>query len=254
MGTIISWTNETWNPTTGCTKISAGCKNCYAERLSLRFGWSKKPWTHANETENIKLHPNRLSFPAKLKKPSRIFVNSMSDIFHRHIPDDYIAQVFAVMAENPQHVFQVLTKRPERAAQWAGPWTENIWMGTSVEDKRALTRIDHLRGCDARVRFISFEPLIEGLDEFSLEGVHWAIVGGESGPGYRPMDHAWARGIRDVSLRDGAAYFFKQSAAHRTEMGTSLVHEDGSEWLWQQFPGAFTPPVMTKPAQAPKHS
>lgn len=250
MGTIISWTNETWNPTTGCTKISAGCKNCYAERLSLRFGWSQKPWTVGNEEENVRLHPSRLAFPAKLKKPSRIFVNSMSDVFHRQIPDDYIAQIFEVMARNPQHVFQVLTKRPERAAEWPGPWTDNIWMGTSVEDQRALQRIDHLRTCGAKTRFISFEPLIEDLGDLSLDGIHWGIVGGESGPGYRPMDHAWARRIRDVCLRDGVAYFFKQSAAPRTEMGTSLIHEDGSEWLWQQFPHELTPPVMTKPAPA----
>lgn len=247
MGTLISWTNETWNPTTGCTKISAGCANCYAEKLSLRFGRSKKPWTKGNERENVVLHTARLDKPRKLKKPSRIFVNSMSDLFHSLIPDDYISKVFEVINDCPQHTFQILTKRPERASAWNGPWGDNIWMGTSIEDVRSLARLPDLVGCGAKTKFISFEPLLEDLGSFSLSGVDWAIVGGESGGGFRPMDHAWARNIRDNCLRDNIAFFFKQSANFLTERGTSLIHEDGSEWLWQQFPGELTPPVMTKP-------
>ena len=247
MGTIISWTNETWNPTTGCTKVSAGCANCYAERLSLRFGWSAKPWTRANESINMVLHPERLNKPKKIKKPSRIFVNSMSDLFHRGIPDDYIAQVFEVMNECPQHVFQVLTKRPERVEHWDGPWTKNIWMGTSIEDVRSLERLEPLRSSKARIKFISFEPLVEDLGEFSLEGVDWAIVGGESGPGYRKMSHAWARNIQRVCERDGVAFFFKQSSAARTEMGISLRHTDDSFHVWQQYPGNLADPVPGEP-------
>jgi len=247
MSTIIAWTNETWNPTTGCSRITDGCRNCYAERLSLKFGWSKKPWTAAHAAENVVLHPERLRKPYSFKKPSKVFVNSMSDLFHEQIPDDYIAQVFAVMADLPQHTFQVLTKRPERAAEWAGPWPANIWMGTSVEDARVAHRIDTLRRCKAQTRFLSCEPLIGPLGPVDLTGIHWIIVGGESGPGFRPMDHAWARDIRDQCVDAGTAFFMKQSAAFRTETGTSLLEEDGSRWNWYQYPGDLCPPVQVSP-------
>ena len=244
MGTIISWTDESWNPTTGCSKVSEGCRHCYAESLSLKRGWSQEPWTAPYAALNVKLHPDRLRKPYAFKRPTRVFVNSMSDLFHEQIPDDYIARVFAVMNDLPQHTFQVLTKRPERAATWAGPWTPNIWMGTSVEDARVLHRVDSLRQCGASTRFLSCEPLIGPLGAFNLTGIHWVIVGGESGSGYRPMDHKWAREIRDQCEDEAVAFFFKQSAAFHTERGTALIEADGSPWIYQQFPGALTPPQL----------
>ncbi len=165
MGTKIGWTDQTWNPTTGCSRVSEGCRHCYAESLSLRNGWSRKPWTHNNAPENVVLHPERLRKPYSWKTPSRVFVNSMSDLFHEQVPDAFIAQVFAVMADLPQHTFQVLTKRPERAATWPGPWPANVWMGTSTENQRAADeRIPHLLRTPAAVRFISAEPLLGPLD------------------------------------------------------------------------------------------
>src|SRR5262249_14448149 len=151
-------------------------------------------------------------------------------------PDSFIAKVFDIMAELPQHTFQVLTKRPERASAWAGPWTDNIWMGTSVENRCVVQRIDALRQCGAHIRFFSFEPLLGPIGEIDLTGIHWVIVGGESGPHYRPMDHAWAREIRDQCVAHGIAFFFKQSAAPRSEMGVVLLEEDGSATQWRQYP------------------
>jgi protein gp37 len=240
MGTKIRWTNETWNPTTGCSRVSAGCKHCYAEHISLRFGFSKKPWTARNAKENVVLHPERLRKPYGWRAPKRVFVNSMSDLFHEAIPDDYIRDVFEVMADLPQHTFQVLTKRPERAASWEGPWTPNIWMGTSVEDRRVLARVDQLRCCSAAIRFISAEPLLGPLEALNLDGIDWVIVGGESGPGYRRMDHDWACGIRDKCVESGVAFFFKQDSGPRTEMRPWL---DGMSW--EQYPGDLVPPRPT---------
>jgi protein gp37 len=229
MPTVISWADETWNPTTGCSRVSDGCRFCYAETLSLRFGWSKKPWTRGNAAENVVLHPERLRKPYAWKTVRRVFVDSMADLFHEMVPDDYIALVFAVMNDLPQHIFLVLTKRPERAAAWPGPWGRNIWMGTSVESPRVKTRIDNLRTCTAQTRFLSCEPLLADLGPLDLRGIHWVIVGGESGYhiGQHPerhMDHAWARRIRDHCLAADppVAFFFKQSSGPRTEMGTEL--------------------------------
>lgn len=245
---IIAWTTRTWNPTFGCSHVSEGCRNCYAEQLSLKFGWSKQPWTAPHAAENVKVRPERLREPDKLKEPSRIFVNSMSDLFHPLIPDTFRAQVFDTMARANQHTYQVLTKRPELAAKWAGPWLANIWMGASVEDARNAHRIAQLRDCPAQVRFLSIEPLIAPVGNMDLTGIHWVIVGGESGPHYRPMDHAWARDIRDQCVAAGVAFFFKQSAARFTERGTALIEEDGSAWEWRQFPGEFTPPRQVRAA------
>lgn len=248
MATLISWTDETWNPTTGCSHVSDGCRYCYAETLSLRFGWSKKSWTHNNAAENVVLHPERLHKPYTWKGPKRVFVNSMSDLFHEHVPDDFIARVFAVMNDLPQHIFQVLTKRPERAATWPGPWPSNIWMGTSVEDRRVVHRIDHLRLCQAQTRFLSCEPLLGDLGDIDLTGIHWVIAGGESGlhirtHSEREMDHAWARRLRDLCLEASppVAFFFKQSSGIRTEMGTELIEEDGSTTTWREFPQTSQP-------------
>lgn len=173
----------------------------------------------------------------------------MSDLFHELIPDDFIAQVFAVMNDCTEHTFQVLTKRPERAATWPGPWTPNIWMGTSVEDQRAADqRIPALARCAANTRFLSCEPLLAPVDLAPwLRDLDWVIVGGESGPNFRPMDHAWARSLRDQCVAAGVAFFFKQSAAFQTERGTALEELDRSRTIWQQYPGHLDPPTKIAP-------
>lgn len=252
MATLISWTDETWNPTTGCSKISEGCRYCYAEGLSLRFGWSKKAWTTPHETENVICHPERLNKPYTWKKPSRVFVNSMSDLFHRMVPDEFIGQTFAVMANTPQHTYQILTKRPERAADWPGPWPENIWMGTSVEDQRVVSRIDEIRRCGAQTKFLSCEPMIGPID-YDMSGIDWVICGGESGRHMTPgnprwLRMEWARHLRDISEDAGAAFFFKQDSGIRTEMRPWLVEEDGSCWEWHQYPGHHPAPVRVNTA------
>lgn len=243
---IIAWCDVTWNPTFGCSKVSEGCRHCYAETIALRFKHSKKPWTTPNAGENVQLKEHKLREPYKLKEPMRVFVNSMSDLFHEQVPDEYIAKVFAVMNDLPQHTFQVLTKRPERAATWPGPWTDNIWMGTSVEDYRVAHRIAELRECDAKVRFLSCEPLIgpleESLDFVDFSGIHWIIVGGESGAHMKSPDNPrwmrqeWARHIRDLCEIHDTAYFYKQDAGIRTEMRPWLVEEDGSHTHIRQYP------------------
>lgn len=238
MPTAIAWTEETWNPTTGCSRISEGCRHCYAERLSLNRGWSKLPWTAANAQQNVILHPDRLDKPRTWRDPRRVFVNSMSDLFHEAIPDDFIRQIFAVMHDCERHTFQVLTKRPERAATWPGPWTPNVWQGTSIENRRALVRLDAIRKCGAAIRWVSFEPLLEDLGPLDLSGIDWVVVGGESGPGFRPMDHGWARAIREQCVAAGIPFFFKQSAAHRRRGGDLLVEADGRRTRWQQYPNA----------------
>ena len=245
--TKISWANVTWNPVSGCSRVSDGCSNCYAETLSLRRKWTKLPWTGENAKANVQLKPKKLKEPYRYKEPSRVFVNSMSDLWHPIVPDDYLAKVFEVMADLPQHVFQVLTKRPRRAAKWIDGWGDNVWMGTSVENKKTLFRIDQLRECQAKTLFLSLEPLLEDLGELNLEGIDWVIVGGESGKGFRPMDHAWAREIRDQCVEQGVAFFFKQSAAYQTEKGTELIEADGTKTTWQQYPD--TMPTEPTPEQ-----
>jgi len=236
---IISWTTNTWNPTHGCHKVSEGCRFCYAERISLQKGFTKKPWTAANATENVLLKPHKMRDPLKIKEPTRIFVNSMSDLFHELVPDDYRRQIFDIMNQCPQHVFQILTKRPERAAEWAYGWANHIWLGTSVESAKWISRIEHLKHCAATAKFVSAEPLLAPLGPVDWTGVDWVIVGGESGPDAvrRNMPHAWARDIRDQCAAAQVAFFFKQSSATRTEMGTALHHGDGTFWTWHQWPG-----------------
>jgi protein gp37 len=241
--TAISWTDTTWNPTTGCSKVSEGCRHCYAETLSLRFRRSQLPWTARHAAVNVRFHPERLRAPYRLRRPSRIFVNSMSDLFHEQLSDAVIRQIWDVMCDLPQHTFQILTKRPARAAEWPGPWPAHIWQGTSIESRRWVTpRLSALRQCPATIRFLSCEPLLEDLGPLDLSGIHWLIVGGESGPGYRPMPHAWARALRDQCVAAGIPFFFKQSAAARTESGIGLEEPDGSRWLWRQMPGTLIPP------------
>jgi protein gp37 len=206
---LIEWTEATWNPVTGCSKISAGCKHCYAERMALRLRAMGKP-QYANGFQ-LTLQPQALKVPLGWRSPRTIFVNSMSDLFHEEVGLAFTKKVFEVMNKCPQHTFQILTKRPQVAADLAPflSWTPNIWMGTSVEDDRVLHRIASLRMIPARVRFLSVEPLIGPLPRLPLVGIHWVIAGGESGPGAREMQIEWVRQIRDRCLQRGVPFFFK---------------------------------------------
>jgi protein gp37 len=206
----IEWTQMTWNPTTGCTKISAGCKFCYAEIMAKRLqsmGLDK----YADAFE-LRIHPEALAVPYTWKKGKMIFVNSMSDLFHEDVPLEFIQKVFKVMNDNQQHTFQVLTKRAERlyAIHHLLQWTENIWMGVSVEDERVVERIDFLRHTNAKVKFLSCEPLIGPLLNLNLENMDWVIVGGESGRKARPMKKEWATQILEQCMDSDVAFFFKQ--------------------------------------------
>jgi protein gp37 len=216
--TKIEWTEAVWNPVTGCTKVSAGCRNCYAERMAKRL--QAMGVERYRNGFQVTLHPDLLDAPIKWRKPRKIFVNSMSDLFHPGVPDAFILKVFETMNRATQHVFQILTKRPERVSMMAERlnWTPNIWMGTSVENMKVIERVDHLRKVPARVRFLSCEPLLGPL-KLNLDGIHWVIVGGESGPGARPMDEQWVREIRDQCVKENVAFFFKQWGGvqkHRT--------------------------------------
>jgi protein gp37 len=238
----IEWTEATWNPVTGCSKVSPGCAHCYAETLSLRFGWSPKPWTPENASVNVRLRPDRLDQPLRWRRPRMIFVNSMSDLFHELIPTEYIESVFEVMRACPQHTFQILTKRPERMRDvvlFALPdqlvELPNVWLGTSIENARFNSRADTLRRVPAAVRFISAEPLLGSLyplrqpeRHLDLTGIDWLIVGGESGPNARPMDAEWARELRDACVDAGVAFFFKQWGGRTAKSGGKTL--DGREW------------------------
>lgn len=221
MATIskIEWTEATWNPVTGCTKISAGCKNCYAERMAFRLQAMGNP--RYKNGFRVALHHDLIDLPLSWKKPKLIFVNSMSDLFHKDVPFDFILRIFQTMEKASWHTFQILTKRSERLLELAPylPWPENVWQGVSVENEKVSYRIDHLRKVPAKVRFISCEPLIGPLDNLNLDGIHWVIVGGESGPGARPMHPDWVRSIRDQCNKQNVAFFFKQWGGvqkHRT--------------------------------------
>jgi protein gp37 len=236
----IEWTDATWNPVTGCTKISPGCKFCYAERLMERFG--RQAFT------DVVLHPDRLALPLRWRAPRRVFVNSMSDLFHERVPTRFINDVFDVMERASQHVFQVLTKRPGRILEWrqAGAWPrpipKHIWIGVSVESAAFLWRVDRLRAVDAPVRFVSAEPLLGPLTGLTLDGVDWVITGGESGgsaeralvemqrgrPVPRPDRAAWVREIRDLCATRGVAFFHKQWGGRTPKAGGRLL--DGREW------------------------
>ena len=219
--TSIEWTDATWNPVAGCTVLTAGCTNCYAMRMAARLeamgvekyrGLTRKSGGRAKWTGKIKLDDAALSIPAKWSKPRRVFVNSMSDLFHQDVPAEFIARVWNVMADTPRHTYQILTKRPDRMVEIVPslPKLPNVWLGTSVEDGRVLHRIDELRRVPAAIRFISFEPLIGSVAGADLEDIHWAIVGGESGPKSRYMDPAWVDEIETMCRRSDAAFFFKQ--------------------------------------------
>lgn len=213
MATIstIEWTEQTWNPTTGCTKISPGCKNCYAEVMANRLKAMKAPGYENGFS--LSLMPQRLSQPLQRKKPTVYFVNSMSDLFHEDIPDQFLDQVFSVIRQTPQHTYQILTKRAARLPEYfrTRGCPENVWLGVSVEDRQyGIPRIDYLRLVDARIRFLSIEPLLEDISEIDLAGIHWVIVGGESGHHARPMQEKWVAIIKAKADAAGSAFFFKQ--------------------------------------------
>ena len=214
----IEWTEATWNPVTGCDEVSPGCAHCYARTLAERFrGVPGHPYEQGFD---LQLRPERLNQPIEWKRPRLIFVNSMSDLFHEGIEDRFIRSVFDVMGRAEQHTFQVLTKRSERLADIAASlsWPSNVWMGVSVENQRWTTRVDDLRRVPAAVRFLSCEPLLGPLD-LNLNGIHWVIAGGESGPGARPMRPEWVRSLRDQCAEADVPFFFKQWGAH-DEAGT----------------------------------
>jgi protein gp37 len=224
----IEWTEATWNPLTGCTKISPGCKHCYAERMSLRLQAMGQP-NYANGFD-LTLHEGALEVPLRWKKPQKIFVNSMSDLFHKDVPDEFIFKTFDVMGRAAWHRFQVLTKRSDRLLELnlQLPWTRNIWMGVSVEDRDYTFRIDHLRQTNAYVKFLSLEPLLGPLRRLRLTGIDWVIVGGESGPGARRMDPAWVSDIRKQCVESGVPFFFKQwGGVNKKQTGREL---EGRTW------------------------
>jgi protein gp37 len=230
----IEWTDMTWNPVTGCTKISSGCKNCYAERMAKRLQAMGQP--NYRKGFHVTLHPHALDKPLGLKRPRVIFVNSMSDLFHETIPESFIQQVFEVMRRASWHHFQVLTKRAARLAEMAPriDWPANVWMGVSVEDENNIQRIDHLCGVGASLKFLSLEPLIGPLPGLRLDGIDWVIVGGESGPGSRPIKEEWVLEIRDRCLAAGVPFFFKQWGGFRKKKAGRLL--EGR--TWDEMPSA----------------
>ncbi|MGI9250998.1 MAG: DUF5131 family protein [Pseudohongiellaceae bacterium] len=237
----IEWTDATWNPVTGCTKIGPGCENCYAERFAERWrGIAGHPYEQGFD---LRVWSSRLQQPLKWKKPRMIFVNSMSDLFHKKIDRAFIDQVFDSMEIADRHVYQVLTKRSSLMRDYikrrysSGQVPRHIWLGVSVEDAAHTSRINHLKQINSEARFISFEPLLGPIKDVNLSGIAWAIVGGESGPHARPMAVSWARRLRDICDRDGAAFFFKQWGGARPKSGGRLL--DGEEWNgfpWQIVP------------------
>jgi protein gp37 len=220
----IEWTELTWNPTTGCTKYSSGCKNCYAEIMSKRLkamGVEKY-----KDAFQVRIHPNQLSLPYTWKSPKIVFVNSMSDLFHEEVPADFVMQVFTVMNQNPRHIFQVLTKRIERLSKMEPElkWTENIWMGVSVEDSSVIHRVDKLRDTRAHIKFLSCEPLLGPLPALNLQGIHWVIVGGESGSSPRPMKEDWVLDIHKQCEEQGVRFFFKQWGGRNKKAAGRLLN------------------------------
>lgn len=226
--TTIEWTEATWNPVTGCSKLSAGCVNCYAERMAKRLQAMGQP-NYRNGFE-VTLHPHMLSLPLTWRKPRAIFVNSMSDLFHENVPLDFITEVFSVMQEAYWHRFQVLTKRAERLLELAPhlPWPANVWMGVTCERRDYVGRLDALRAVPAVMKFVSLEPLLGPMRRLDLRGLDWVIVGGESGPGARPMRPEWVTDIRDQCLDAEVAFFFKQwGGTCKKKAGREL---DGRTW------------------------
>lgn len=227
----IEWTEATWNPVTGCDEISPGCDNCYAARMAVRLrGMGVNNYRNGFE---VTMHDHMLERPLRWRKPKHVFVNSMSDLFHPEVTFDFISRVFRVMSIAGQHRFQVLTKRPKTMGHYvrkyaAGYVPPNVWLGTSVEGPDFLWRADELRGIPAAVKFLSLEPLLEDLGDIDLEGVHWVIVGGESGPGARPMNKDWVLKIKDQCEEASVPFFFKQwGGVHKSKTGRLL---EGQTW------------------------
>lgn len=242
-GSQIEWTEATWNPVTGCSKISPGCKHCYAERMAKRLHAMGQP-NYANGFK-VSLHEHMLEVPLRWKRPQRIFVNSMSDLFHEDVPETFILRVFEVMRRANWHEYQILTKRAARLEDLDRVlgWDPHIWMGVSVENQDHTYRIDHLRRTRARVKFLSLEPLLGPLRGLDLRGIEWAIVGGESGPGARPMDPAWVLEIRDQCVAADVSFFFKQwGGVLKSRTGRMLEGR-----TWDEMPdtkGVGAQPVM----------
>lgn len=232
LGSGIEWTEATWNPVTGCDKVSAGCKHCYAERMAERLRAMGQP--NYRNGFDLTLQPQMLEAPLRWKKPRTIFVNSMSDLFHEAVPTHYLQRVFSVMREANWHHFQVLTKRADRllALDPVLVWPANVWMGVSVESVRFTPRIDALRATRANVKFLSLEPLLGPLPHLNLDGINWVIVGGESGPGARPMAPEWVTSIRDQCRSAGVSFFFKQWGG-RNKQKTGRLLEGRT---WDQMP------------------
>jgi protein gp37 len=214
----IEWTQVTWNPVTGCSKVSQGCKHCYAERLAIRL--QKMGVQRYKNGFSVTLHEDAIQLPLRWKYPRIIFVNSMSDLFHKNMPSEFIKQVFTTMERCPQHIFQILTKRSKRLKELAGqlPWPSNLWMGVSVEDSRVINRVFDLQEVPAYIRFLSCEPLIGALDTIPLEGIKWVIVGGESGPKARPMKKEWVLSILQQCREADVPFFFKQWGGVRKDL------------------------------------
>ena len=233
----IEWTDATWNPTVGCTKVSPGCKHCYAEVMHRRLtemGMKK----YAEPFSVVRPWKPHVEEPLRWRRPRLVFVNSMSDLFHEHVPFDFLLQVFEVMRQASQHRFQVLTKRAERLRELAPrlPWPSNVWMGVSVESAKYVRRVDDLQAVPAAVRFLSIEPMLGPIPDLPLDGIHWVIVGGESGFRARPMELDWAREVRDQCTRAGTAFFLKQLGGSRDKRGGEQATLDGR--LWRNLPAS----------------
>jgi protein gp37 len=286
--TKISWATHTVNIVHGCSKPAAvplevleiaervsgpidlrwtkpntspECRICYAETLSNKRGWTPHPWLEKFEDENVMLKPERFKEITKLKvepthlPPSqrkRLFICSMGDLFHRNVPDEFLHRFFEVINQTA-HIYQLLTKRPERAMNWPGPWTPNIWLGTTCGHPITKWRVECLRQSKAITRFVSMEPLLGDMGEMDFTGIHQCIVGGESGKGFRPMDMAWAVKLKNQCVEQGCSYFFKQDSAYTTERRTYVV-ENGVAKQWRQFPGEMTAPVHVEPDNAIYHN
>ena len=237
----IEWTQSTWNPITGCSKVSAGCKHCYAERMARRLKAMGNP-SYVNDFA-VTLHEDLLDLPLRWRQPKLIFVNSMSDLFHESVPFEFIQATFATMQAADWHVFQILTKRADRLTEVAGQlaWPSNVWMGVSVERQDVVWRVDRLRQVPAALRFLSCEPLLGPL-QLDLDGVHWVVVGGESGPKARPMELDWARGIRDQCRFAGVPYFLKQLGGAVDKRGHDKALLDGRRWC--ERPQSVRPPLL----------
>lgn len=242
-GSGIEWTEATWNPTTGCDKVSPGCDNCYAVTLAKRLKAMGNPKYQLDGDPRtsgpgfaITEHPASLDIPYRWSSSRLIFVNSMSDLFHARVSTPFIQDVFRVMQETPRHTYQILTKRPRRAARLASalPWPSNVWLGVSVETEDQLWRLDDLRQVPAATRFVSAEPLLASLASIRLDGIHWLIAGGESGPNHRPMDPAWARELRDACHAQNVAFFFKQWGGRTPKSNGREL--DGE--LWDEMPAS----------------